>query len=276
MKFQPVIKWSGSKRSQSEEIINRIKDKEYDTYYEPFCGGCSVLFQLLHSNKKFKKYICSDINNDLISLWKMIKDNPNKIIEEYTKMWNELNVDDDKERKKQYFYMVRDRFNKSKNPCDFMFIMRTTTNGMPRYNKSGEFNNSFHVTRNGIIPSTFAKIVKEWSDVLNKFNVQFIHRSYNEIITTENDFVYLDPPYANTKGMYYGTIDYNMLWGWIRKQECDYMLSFDGKTSSLDITYNVPKDIYSKHEYLENGNSSFRRVIGNSNDEYVSESLYIS
>lgn len=276
MKFQPVIKWSGSKRSQSEEIINRIKDKEYDTYYEPFCGGCSVLFQLLHSNKKFKKYICSDINNDLISLWNMIKDNPNKIIEEYTKMWNELNVDDDKERKKQYFYMVRDRFNKSKNPCDFMFIMRTTTNGMPRYNKIGEFNNSFHVTRNGIIPSTFAKIVKEWSEVLNKFNVQFIHRSYNEIITTENDFVYLDPPYANTKGMYYGTIDYNMLWSWIRKQECDYMLSFDGKTSSLDITYNVPKDIYSKHEYLENGNSSFRRVIGNSNDEYVSESLYIS
>lgn len=276
MKFQPVIKWSGSKRSQSEEIINRIKDKEYDTYYEPFCGGCSVLFQLLHSNKKFKKYICSDINKDLISLWNMIKDNPNKIIEEYTKMWNELNVDDDKERKKQYFYMVRDRFNKSKNPCDFMFIMRTTTNGMPRYNKIGEFNNSFHVTRNGIIPSTFAKIVKEWSEVLNKFNVQFIHRSYNEIITTENDFVYLDPPYANTKGMYYGTIDYNMLWSWIRKQECDYMLSFDGKTSSLDITYNVPKDIYSKHEYLENGNSSFRRVVGNSNDEYVSESLYIS
>lgn len=276
MKFQPVIKWSGSKRSQSEEIINRIKDKEYDTYYEPFCGGCSVLFQLLHSNKKFKKYICSDINNDLISLWNMIKDNPNKIIEEYTKMWNELNADDDKERKKQYFYMVRDRFNKSKNPCDFMFIMRTTTNGMPRYNKSGEFNNSFHVTRNGIIPSTFAKIVKKWSEVLNKFNVQFIHRSYNEIITTENDFVYLDPPYANTKGMYYGTIDYNMLWNWIRKQECDYMLSFDGKTSSLDVTYNVPKDIYSKHEYLESGNSSFRRVIGNSNDEYVSESLYIS
>lgn len=275
MKFQPVIKWSGSKRSQSEEIINRIENKQYDTYYEPFCGGCSVLFQLLHSNKKFKKYVCSDINNDLISLWNMIKDNPDKIIEEYTKMWNELNVDDDKERKKQYFYMVRDRFNKTKNPCDFMFIMRTTTNGMPRYNKSGEFNNSFHVTRNGIIPKTFSKIIKEWSEVLNKYNVQFIHRSYNEIVTTENDFIYLDPPYANTKGMYYGTIDYNELWDWIRGQKCNYMLSFDGKTSSIDITYDVPKDIYSKHEYLYSGNSSFRRVIGTSSNEYVSESLYI-
>ena len=40
MKFQPVIKWTGSKRRQSEEIIARIKDVEYDTYYEPFCGGC--------------------------------------------------------------------------------------------------------------------------------------------------------------------------------------------------------------------------------------------
>ena len=66
MKFQPVIKWSGSKRSQSEEIIKRIKDKEYNTYYEPFCGGCSVLFQLLHSDKKFKKYICSDKNKECI------------------------------------------------------------------------------------------------------------------------------------------------------------------------------------------------------------------
>lgn len=275
MKFQPVVKWSGSKRSQSEEIVNRIKDTQYNTYYEPFCGGCSVLFQLLHSDKKFKKYICSDINSDLISLWNMIKNNPNKIIEEYEKMWNELNVDDDKERKKDYYYMIRERFNKYKNPCDFMFIMRTTTNGMPRYNKNGEFNNSFHVTRNGINPKSLKKIILEWSILLNKFDVQFVNIDYTKIQPTENDFVYLDPPYANTKGMYYGTIDYNELWGWLRNQNCDYMLSFDGKTTSYDMTYEVPTDIYSRHEYLYNGNSSFRRVIGKSNSEYVKESLYI-
>lgn len=275
MKFQPVVKWSGSKRSQSEEIVDRIKDTQYDTYYEPFCGGCSVLFQLLHSDKKFKKYICSDINSDLISLWDMIKNNPNKIIEEYEKMWNELNVDDNKERKKDYYYMIRERFNKYKNPCDFMFIMRTTTNGMPRYNKNGEFNNSFHVTRNGINPKSLKKIILEWSILLNKFDVQFVNIDYTKIQPTENDFIYLDPPYANTKGMYYGTIDYNELWEWLRNQNCDYMLSFDGKTTSYDMTYEVPTDVYSRHEYLYNGNSSFRRVIGKSNSEYVKESLYI-
>ena len=40
--FQPVIKWTGSKRSQSEEIIQYFP-KEIDTYYEPCCGGASIL-----------------------------------------------------------------------------------------------------------------------------------------------------------------------------------------------------------------------------------------
>lgn len=275
MKFQPAIKWSGSKRSQSEEIVKRIPRKAYDTYYEPFCGGCSILYQLLHSDIKFNKYICSDINKGLIDLWNEIKDNPNKVIGMYTVMWNELNVDDDKERKKQYFYKIRERYNQKGSPYDFMFIMRTTTNGMPRYNSNGEFNNSFHVTRNGIQPHAFSKVINEWSEVLNKYDVQFVHQEYNSVQTNDNDFMYLDPPYANTKGMYYGAIDYEELWNWIRTQPCEYMLSFDGKTSSVDITYDVPKDIYNTHEYLYNGNSSFRRVIGTSNKEYVSESLYI-
>ena len=275
MKFQPVIKWSGSKRSHSEEIVERIPRKEYNTYYEPFCGGCSILFQLLHSDIKFNKYICSDKNEGLINLWNEIKNNPDEVAKQYELMWNELNIDEDKERKKQYFYMVRDRYNKEHSPYDFMFIMRTTTNGMPRYNKNGEFNNSFHVTRNGIKPSSLHKIIKEWSTVLNKYNVEFVHQEYSKIQTKENDFIYLDPPYANTKGMYYGAINYEELWNWMSKQSCDYMLSFDGKSTTEDMTYEVPDYLYSKHEYLYSGNSSFRRVIGKSNKEYIEESLYM-
>ena len=97
----------------------------------------------------------------MIDLWNEIKNNPEEVITQYEIMWNELNIDDDKERKKQYFYNVRERYNKVGSPYDFMFIMRTTTNGMPRYNNNGEFNNSFHVTRNGIIPKSFAKIIRE-------------------------------------------------------------------------------------------------------------------
>ena len=215
-KLQPIIKWSGSKRSQAEQIVSLI-DKEYDTYYESFCGGCSVLFYILnHCSNKFKHYVCNDLNKGLIDTFNFIKSNPNLILESYTELWNELNKDNDLERKKQFFNYIRTLFNQTKDPLLFFFIMRTTTNGMPRYNKNGEFNNSFHVTRNGIEPIRLKPILDKWSELLNKYDVQFINQSYDTINPSENDFLYLDPPYANSKGMYYGTIDYDKLWNYLR------------------------------------------------------------
>lgn len=272
--FEPVIKWSGSKRSQAENILTYFP-KEIDTYYEPFCGGASVFRRLLSSDIKVNRYVCSDLNSGLIDLWNEIINNPERVSYYYNKLWNELNQDDDKQRKKEYFATVRERYNREHNPLDFMFIMRTTTNGMPRYNRDGEFNNSFHVTRNGIIPETLEKIIYEWSELINKNKVEFIACSYDEIKPKENDFVYLDPPYANTKGMYYGTIDYEKLWDWLRNLSCKYALSFDGISGEEDNTWNVPQDIYSTHEYLLSGNSSFKRTIGKSNDSIVYESLYL-
>ena len=54
-----------------------------------------------------------------------------------------------------------------------------------------------------------------------------------------------------------------------------YTLSFDGISREEDNTWNVPEDVYSRHEYLLSGNSSFKRTIGKSNDSIVYESLYL-
>lgn len=272
--FQPVIKWSGSKRTQAKELIQYFPE-EIDTYYEPFCGGCSMLRTLIESEKKVKKFVCSDINEDLINLWIKIKEEPQEVADYYEKLWNELNVDEDKERKKQYFYAVRDRLNKEHNPLDFMFIMRTTTNGMPRYNKNGKFNNSFHISRNGIKPDILRDIIFDWSKLLNENHVEFKCCSYEMIKPKEEDFLYLDPPYFNTKGMYYGTLDFEAFWNYLRELSCKYVLSFDGKSGEVDNTYEVPKDCYSKQDYLCSGNSSFRRLLGKSKHSIVYESVYV-
>ena len=72
--IEPVIKWSGSKRKQAEKIISFFP-KKIETYYEPFCGGASVFGRLIHSNISVKRYVISDLNGDLISLWnEIIKD----------------------------------------------------------------------------------------------------------------------------------------------------------------------------------------------------------
>ena len=274
MNFQPAIKWSGSKRSQCDEIISYFPRK-IETYYESFLGGGSVAYRLMNSDIKVNKFILSDLNSDLINLYKLIQNDYKSVVSHYELLWNELNKDSDFERKKLYFAEIRKRLNEKHDPKDFMFIMRTTTNGMPRYNSDGEFNNSFHVTRNGIEPFRLEKILKEWNDTLNNHNVEFINASYEIFSPNKNDFCYYDPPYANTKGMYFGAIDNGKFFSFLSDLKCPYCFSFDGFCEDEDSTYDVPKSVYDEHIYLKSGNSSFRRVIGNKTDEIVYESLYV-
>ena len=63
MNIKPVIKWSGSKRSQATEIMKYIPE-QYETYYEPFVGGGSILYALSP-----QKAVCRDICEPLIELW---------------------------------------------------------------------------------------------------------------------------------------------------------------------------------------------------------------
>lgn len=271
--FQPVIKWSGSKRSQAREIVNSFPN-EIDKYYEPFVGGGSVMRALLESDIKINEVICSDLNEDLINLWKVIKDNPDKVISEYTCMHILLKTREDEFQKQEFYDKIRTEFNSDHDPYKFMFLLRTCFNGLVRYNADGKFNTSFHLNRNGIDQYKFNKIVREWSELLNKFDVKFVCCSYNEIKPSENDFMYLDPPYNNTKGMYLGSFSREEFFEWLEKQKCGWALSYDGKSGKDDNTYNVPS-IYDSHEYIKSGNSSFKRIKESDKGAIVYESLYI-
>lgn len=269
-----LIKWSGSKESQSNKIIEYFP-KNINTYYEPFIGGGSVFLKLIETDIiKIQNYILSDINKELIEIYKLIQKNPNKLIESYKehhKSFNSSNI----EYRKKYFSNVRDRFNKNHLPDDLYFIMRTTTNGMPRYNRNGDFNNSCHFSRPGMTPNDVEKIILKYNKLFNQNNILFINQDYKEIdIKNENDFIYMDPPYENTKGMYFGDFKNNEFIQWLSNINCKYALSYDGKVNDEKVEHISPN--YVRHFYLKSGNSSFRRVIGNSKDSIVSESLYLN
>ncbi len=298
--IDPIVKWSGSKRSQVDEIL-RYFPRQIDTYYEPFVGGGSVLYKLLSSsmisintqrinnelrsgdtnsydnknrNKRHvKQVICSDINPDLISLWNLIKSSPEALIDHYKRLWNELYYISDIESKKQFYYNIRERFNKHKDPKDFFFLTRTAINGLIRYNSKREFNTSFHFSRDGIKPENIREILFDWHKKIQ--HVDFICQDYREIHPTKHDFCYIDPPYAGTNAMYYGTIDYKELWEWMRTLKCPYLLSFNGICGSDDKIHKVPKDIYDSHIYIDSGCSSFKRLHSDVVVEYVQDSLYI-
>lgn len=265
--IKPFIKWSGSKRSQSAEII-KFFPKKIKTYYEPFLGSGAILGAF-----KPGQAIASDLNEPLIKLWKLIQSNPNLVANGYEKQWKSL-----QDNGYTYFYKVREYFNKTKDPVSFLFLSRTCVNGLIRFNRDGEFNNSLHHTRKGIAPNTLRKIINEWSDIIKKY--KFYTKNYKSILKTvkTEDFVYLDPPYFNTKGRYFGAIDYNEFIEFLNKlnkKNIRYALSYDGQRGDKSYLVELPKSLYKKHVLLHSGNSTFRKVQ-DKKVEKVYESLYLN
>lgn len=264
--MQPIIKWSGSKRSQAEQILNHFP-VTYNTYYEPFVGGGSMIYSVLESNK-CDKAIASDICKPLIDLWNLILSDSYNLTEYYCSFWNELQI-----YGQDIYYHARDRFNTDHNPFDFFCLNRTCFNGLVRFSGEGKFNVSFHLTRKGIEPRKVKQIANDWISVLEN-KVTFLNVDYEKCIesATENDLIYFDPPYAHTKGMYGEEFDHNRFFKTLENlnnKNIRWLLSYDGNRYP-DTT--IPQNLYKHHYLLNSGNSSFSRLKKKQVD--VKESLY--
>lgn len=266
MNIKPVIKWSGSKRSQASEIVNKVP--KHNRYFEPFLGGGSIMYALNPGNA-----ICSDICDPLIKLWDIIKKDPVGLADYYHKQWERM-----QDEGYQVYYEIRDEFNSSFSPYALLFLSRTCVNGLIRFNSDGHFNNSLHYSRKGIKPETLRKIILDWSSRIQ--TVTFKSCDYKEATKEagEGDFIYLDPPYFNTKGRYYNlsTIDFDEFFDYLRElnnRGVKWALSFDGKTTNKDYSVELPNNLYVNHYYLHAGKSAFKKVMDKQSNT-VYESLY--
>lgn len=308
----PFIKWTGSKRKQAPYIVSQFP-KAIDTYYEPFVGGGSVMHELLNEialgNIKCNKIICSDVNTDLIDVWNLFKnkDTRYKLYDFYCNLHQKLKdraeyKEGDEVTREQVqkcqtlYYEQRDIYNSldrkhELKPYIFYWLSRTSFNGLIRYNpKTGNFNAPFHVGgRFGISPEQLISVFESWGSVMDLVDIEFVNKSYDEVIcnTKEGDVVYMDPPYANTTGMYFcNGFDEDKFWNILREmtnKNVKWLLSYDGKTGDEDRTANVPKDLFVRHEYVNAGHSSFKKLKSKSvealkdkNKDVVKDSLYMN
>jgi DNA adenine methylase len=261
-----LIKWTGSKRGLSSKIQPYIPN--YNRYIEPFLGGGAMLYLNAHPGA-----IAADIYEPLIDLWKLIQNRVDAVLAHYAKNWEMLQND-----LPGHFYKVRDRFNKSHDPLDLLFLTRTCVNGIIRFNKDGDFNNSFHLSRKGMTPSGFSSIAKKWSAKIQ--GVQFICSDYTKIAqeARDGDFLYLDPPYAQNKNRYIMNLDLAKFFNTLQeltKRKIKFALSFDGMRDNNDLGCDIPEDIFRKKILLNNGHSAVNKVLSNTMVS-VGESLYLN
>ena len=303
----PFIKWTGSKRKQAPEIVNKFP-KEINTYYECFLGGGSVLHELLNriylGEISCKKIVCCDINKDLINVFNIFKnkDTRKKLLEYYSNLHYQLkkladieNTPDLSEQVKKcqvLYYQQREKLNSldfddPERPYIFYWITRTSFNGLIRYNPRGKFNSPFHVAgRFGITPEELQSVFEAWGNVMDNIDIEFYCDSYINIIkdAKEGDIVYMDPPYENTTGMYFSS-DFNNLQMYdeirfLSSKNVKVLLSYDGFTGKENRTANVPEDIYKQHIYINSGHSSFKKLKSKSrgigDKDVVYDSLYMN
>ena len=100
IQLKPFLRWAGGK-SRLTEYFKRYVPKEFGNYWEPFLGSDALYFSLSP-----KPAYLSDSNADLIHCFRFVRDYPDETfayIREHRKKNSE-----------EYYYSIRDIYNKSK------------------------------------------------------------------------------------------------------------------------------------------------------------------
>lgn len=199
---KPFLKWAGGKGQLLKELENYYPfDTTITKYAEPFVGGGAVLFDILSKYDIEEVYI-SDINEELINTYKMVRDNIDVLIallSSYQEAYLSLNT----EARKEYYLAKRQRFNQLKingnanenieKAVLMIFLNKTCFNGLYRVNRKGKFNVPMGAYKNPTICDE--NNLRAVSEKLQ--NVIIICGDYRESaeFIDENTFVYFDPPY---------------------------------------------------------------------------------
>ena len=184
----PVVKWVGGKRQLLDEITPLLPNR-ISSYCEPFLGGGAVLFSIQPS-----KAIVNDLNEDLITVYRVIKDDLDALIQSLEKH----------ENTSDYFYAIRDT-DRDKDAYQAMpdvekasrliYLNKTCFNGLFRVNSAGEFNSPFgHYKNPNIVNEPVLRAVSKY---FNASNISFYSEDFADTLSRirKGGFVYLDPPY---------------------------------------------------------------------------------
>jgi len=215
---KPILKWVGGKTQIIDKIISNFPI-EINNYREIFLGGGSVLLTLLSYVKKGNIKIngeiyAYDVNEPLIYMYKNIQTRYIELynyleilISEFNNCNNEEinrtpeNLEEAMKNKENYYYWIRNNYNKllidERNDIIgssmFIFLNKTCFRGMFRMGPNG-FNVPYGNYKN---PEIINKNhLEEIHNLIQNVKFECCDFSCSLINIDDNDFTYLDPPYA--------------------------------------------------------------------------------
>jgi len=175
--MKPFLKWSGGKQRVLKEL-SRHFPTEFGVYYEPFLGSGSIFFHLSP-----KEAVLSDVNYEIFNVFRCVQRDPERLIDTLKIFIYDKNL---------YYHVRQMKFRDAfVRAAKFIYLNKTSYNGLYRVNKSGEFNVPMGRYKNPTICDEH--LLRAASDILRSIDIR--HGSYERIEPFDGDFVYLDPPY---------------------------------------------------------------------------------
>ena len=278
-KVPHIVQYQGSKRILAPQILQYMPNR-FNRLIEPFSGMAAISIATAYENRT-NKFLINDLNKPLIDILREAIENPEHLIECYTRVWNEQFTYG--ENHVQHFYDVRERFNAGeKTPANMLYLLARCVKGSVRYGKSGNFNQSPDKRRHGTNPKTLAPNIYRISELL-KGKASFSSKDYHEILemVKPGDLVYMDPPYQGVTNVrdnrYYSGVPFDEFADALEilnKRGVDYLISYDGECGGRGYGEDLPEKLKCKKVLLNAGLSSQALLLGKR--ETTFEALYIS
>ncbi|BAZ33296.1 DNA adenine methylase [Cylindrospermum sp. NIES-4074] len=179
---RPFLKWAGGKG----RLIQQYKQyfpQGFNTYYEPFLGGGAVFFHL-----QPQKAVLTDINAELINTYRCVRDNVEELISLLEEHKKQHNAD--------YYYDVRAWAGGTnlEQAARLIYLNKTCFNGLYRVNSQGKFNVPLGRYKNPGI--CHEDLLRSASEALSRAEIQ--QADFTQVLnhaTSNDDFVFFDPPY---------------------------------------------------------------------------------
>ena len=192
---RPVIKWAGGKTQLLRQLLPHIPGR-FDHYWEPFVGSAALFFELRRAGR-IRKATLSDVNPELIELYRVIRDEVEPLI-------SRLQEHERWRLDRGYFYRVRnwdrepgwERRPGVERAARLIFLNKTCYNGLHRVNRRGQFNVPWGRYDDPRICDTVN--LRAASAALT--NVTLEVGDFKTVLSKagKDDLVYLDPPYLPT------------------------------------------------------------------------------
>lgn len=183
-KCRAFLKWAGGKYNLIEELKQHLP--EGDLLIEPFVGAGSVFM-----NTDYPAYRLNDINADLIHLYQILKQQPDRFILDARALFTESS------NQKNSYLQFRQEFNQTTDiylrALFFLYLNRHGYNGLCRYNLSGKFNVPFGSYKKTYFPETELYAFAE-----KALRAEFTCNSYQHTMNSAGHgaVIYCDPPYV--------------------------------------------------------------------------------